>query len=86
MNSGLCRVDKPFVAEIAVDLEYFFETADHQSLEVQLRRDAQEQLHIQRVVVRHEGRAAAPPGMGCIIGVSTSRKPRRVEEVADGTG
>ena len=22
------------------------------------------------------GRAAAPPGIGCIIGVSTSRKPR----------
>ena len=24
------------------------------------------------------GRAAAPPGIGCIIGVSTSRKPRAI--------
>jgi hypothetical protein len=28
------------------------------------------------------GRAAAPPGIGCIIGVSTSMKIQRVEEIA----
>ncbi len=30
------------------------------------------------------GRAAAPPAMGCITGVSTSTKPRAIEERADG--
>ena len=29
------------------------------------------------------GRASAPPAIGCIIGVSTSRKPRAFEELAD---
>jgi len=40
-----------FVAEVAVDLKNFFEAADHQPLQVQLRGDAQEQFHVQRVVV-----------------------------------
>ena len=32
----------PFVAKAAIDLEDLFQAADHQALEVQLRRDAQE--------------------------------------------
>ena len=50
-----------FVAEVAVDLEHALEAADDQALQVQLRRDAQEQLHVERVVVRDErpGRGAA---------------------------
>jgi hypothetical protein len=62
-----------FVAEVAVDLVDAVEAADDQALEVELGRDAQEEIEIERVVVRLEGRAAAPPAMGCIIGVSTSR-------------
>ena len=64
------------VAEVAVDLVDALEAADDQALEVQLRRDAQEQVEVERVVVGHERLAAAPPGMACIIGVSTSRKRR----------
>ena len=40
-----------FVTEVAVDLEDLLETADHQALEVQLRGDAQEHGHVQRVVM-----------------------------------
>ena len=43
-----------FVAEVAVDLVDALEAADDQALEVQLRRDAQEQVEVQRVVVRGE--------------------------------
>ena len=45
----------PLVAEVAVDLEHPLDAADRQPLQVQLRRDAQVQLHVERVVVRHEG-------------------------------
>ena len=44
-----------FVAEAAVDLEHALEAADHQPLQVQLGRDAQEHLLVERVVVRDEG-------------------------------
>ena len=49
------------VAEIAIDLVDALEAADHQALEIQLRRDAQVHVHVERVVVRDErprGRAA----------------------------
>jgi hypothetical protein len=60
VNSGLWRVDA-LVAEVAVDLVDALQAADHQALEVQLRRDAQVQLQVQRVVVGGErlGRGAA---------------------------
>ena len=50
-----------FVAEIAVDFIDALEPADHQALEVKLGRDAQEHLHVERVVMRDErlGRRAA---------------------------
>ena len=44
----------PLVPEVAVDLVDALDAADGQPLQVQLRRDAQEQLHVERVVVRHE--------------------------------
>ena len=44
----------PFVAEVAVDLENLLEPAHHELLQVQLRRDAQVELHVERVVMRHE--------------------------------
>ena len=83
VNSGLWRRRDALVAEVAVDLEDPLEAADHQPLEVELRRDAQVEVHVQGVVVGDE--RAGPsrrPGSGCIIGVSTSMKPRAVEEVA----
>ena len=53
-----------FVAEVAVDLEHLFEAADDQTLEVQLRRDAQEKLHVERVMVRDEGLGRGATGDG----------------------
>ena len=44
-----------FVAEVAVDLVDAVEAADHQALQVELGRDAQKQIDIERVVVRDEG-------------------------------
>ena len=43
-----------FVAEVAVDFKHALEAADNQAFEIQLRRDAQEQRHVQRVVVGGE--------------------------------
>jgi hypothetical protein len=51
----LWRTRDALVAEVAVDLEHALEAADHQPLQVQLGRDAQEHLLVQRVVVRDEG-------------------------------
>ncbi|MNF71742.1 hypothetical protein D3C84_536990 [compost metagenome] len=53
-----------FVTEVAVDLEDLLEAADHQALEVQLRRDAQEHGHVQRVVVGLEGLGRGATGDG----------------------
>ena len=49
------------VAEVAVDLEHPLHAADEQPLEVEFRRDAQVEVHVERVVVRDErpGRGAA---------------------------
>ncbi|ABA50357.1 Hypothetical protein BURPS1710b_2724 [Burkholderia pseudomallei 1710b] len=50
-----------FVPEVAVDLEHALEAADDQALQVKLGRDAQEHLHVERIVMRDErlrGRAA----------------------------
>ena len=44
----------PFVPEVAVDLVDALDAADRQALQVELGRDAQEELHVERVVVRHE--------------------------------
>ena len=51
-----------FVAEVAVDFEHLLETADDQTLQIQLRRDAQELLHVERVVVRDEGLGCGTAG------------------------
>ena len=53
------------VTEIAVDLENFLESADHQPLQIELRRDAQVQVHVQRVVMRAKRprRGAARDGL-----------------------
>ena len=51
---GVVLGRNPLVPEVAVDLVDALEAADGQPLEIQLRRDAQEQLHVERVVMRHE--------------------------------
>jgi hypothetical protein len=58
---GIVARAEAFVAEVAVDFENLLETADDQTLQVQLGGDAQELLHVERVVVRDErlGRGAA---------------------------
>ena len=43
-----------FVPEISVDLEHLFESAHHQALEIELGRDAQEEVHVERVMMRLE--------------------------------
>ncbi|SAK91568.1 hypothetical protein AWB82_06493 [Caballeronia glebae] len=50
-----------FVPEVTIDLEHALEAADDQPLQIQLGRDAQEHLHVERVVMRGErlGRRAA---------------------------
>ena len=53
-----------FVAEVAVDLIDAVEAADHQPLEVQLRRDAQRERDVQRVVVRGERARGSAAGDG----------------------
>ena len=42
------------VAEVAVDLEHALEPSDHQPLEIELRRNPQVEVRVQRVVVGHE--------------------------------
>ena len=44
----------PLVPEVARDLVHALHAADRQPLQVQLRRDPQVQIHVERVVVRHE--------------------------------
>ena len=51
---GVVAGREPLVAEIAVDLVHALEAADDQALEVQLGRDAQVHVLIERVVVRLE--------------------------------
>ncbi|CRM89846.1 hypothetical protein [Pseudomonas sp. 22 E 5] len=54
-----------FVTEVAVDLEHLLEAANHQALEVQLRRDTQEHFQVQCVVVGFErlGRGTTRDGL-----------------------
>ena len=52
---GVVPYGDAFVAEAAIDLEHPLEAAHHQPLQVQLGRDAQEHLLVERVVVGDEG-------------------------------
>ena len=58
---GVVPGRQALVAEHPADLEHPLEAADHEPLQVQLRRDAQEELHVERVVVGGErlGQGAA---------------------------
>ena len=51
---GIVPGGKPFVAEVAVELEHFAAAADEQPLEIQLGGDAQIHRQVERVVVGDE--------------------------------
>ena len=51
---GVVPRRQPLVAEIAVDLVHALEAADDQPLEIELRRDAQVHVDVERVVMRQE--------------------------------
>ena len=63
MNSGLWRVRDALVAEDPPDLEHALHAADDQPLEVQLERDAQVQLHVERVVMGDERPSVGAAGL-----------------------
>mmetsp|Transcript_91884 Transcript_91884/g.134285 ORF Transcript_91884/g.134285 Transcript_91884/m.134285 type:complete len:259 (+) Transcript_91884:432-1208(+) len=52
-----------FIAEDSPELEHPLESTDHHPLEVQLRGDAQVELHIQRIVVRDKGASIGTPNV-----------------------
>ena len=58
---GVVLDGNPFIAEIPVDFKNPVETAHHQTFQIQLRRDPQEQIHFQGVVMGHKrfGRGSA---------------------------
>ena len=43
-----------FIAEIAVDFEYLLDASHNKAFQIQLRRYAQVELHVERVVMGHE--------------------------------
>ncbi len=51
---GVVLGREALVAEVAVDLVHALEAADDQPLQIQLRRDAQVHVEVERVVMRHE--------------------------------
>lgn len=59
---GVVAHRNPLVAEVAVDLEDPLEAADHEPLQVQLRRDPEKKLHIEGIVVGHEGTCRGAAG------------------------
>ena len=59
---GIVAVRDALVPEDPADLVDLVEPADHQPLEVQLQRDAQRQLAVERVVVRRERPGGGAPG------------------------
>src|ERR1700684_227777 len=42
------------IAKVAIDLKNAVQPSDYQSLQIKLRRDAKIQIHVKRVVMRHE--------------------------------
>ena len=59
---GIVLRRHPFVPEVAGDLVHAIHAADREPLQIQLRRDAQVQIHVERVVVCHERPRHGPAG------------------------
>ena len=65
VNSGLCCVEMPSLRKLRLISIDALQAADHQALQIQLGRDAQVKIDIERVVMRDEGprRGAAVNGL-----------------------
>ena len=59
---GIVAGRDALVAEDAADLEHLLEAADHQPLQVELGGDAQVEVGVEGVVVRHERAGRGPAG------------------------
>ena len=70
------------VPEVAVDLVDAIETAHDEPLEIELRRDAQIQVHVERVVMRDERSCRSAAGNRLHHRRFDLDEPPRVEEVA----
>ena len=55
---------EPFIAEVTINLEHFFQTAHRQALEVELRGHTEIHLHIERVVMCNKGPRRGATGNG----------------------
>src|SRR5581483_3614291 len=73
---GVVLAVDPLVSEVVADLVHALETADQQPLQIELERDPQVQVDVERRWWVTNGRAIAPPAVGWSTGVSTSTKPR----------
>src|SRR5688500_12479800 len=71
-----------FVSEIAIDLVNPFEATYDESLQIQLRRNAQEQIHIQRVGVSDERTCDRTTGDGLHHRCLDVEKVHGIQEVA----
>ena len=72
------------IAEVAVDLVDPLHAADQEPLEVELRRDAHEELHVERVVVGRKGTGRRAARRGMHHGGLDLEVVAAVEEAADG--
>ncbi len=64
VNSGFHRHPRALVAEVAIDFVHAIESAHRQPLQIKLGRDAQKQIHVERVVMRDEGPRHGAAGDG----------------------
>ncbi|MNC33795.1 hypothetical protein D3C75_822030 [compost metagenome] len=80
VNSGLCRVDTPSLRKLRLISKTFSKPPTTRRLRYSsgaMRRNIGMSSALWWV---SNGLAAAPPGMVCSIGVSTSRKPRSLRK------
>src|SRR3569623_183048 len=80
---GIVARRQPFVAEVAIDLIYLLESANHEALQVQLGRDAQEQLHVERVVEGDERLGGGAAGNHLHHRRLDFEKAARIKKTAD---
>ena len=82
---GVVLARQALVAEVAVDLVDPLHAANEEPLEVELRRDAHEELHVERVVVGRKGTGRRAARRGMHHGRLDLEVVAAVEEAADGT-
>ena len=61
---GIPPPSQTFIAEVAIDLVYTIKSTDRQSLQIEFRGDAQEQIHVECVVMSNERLGHGTPGNG----------------------